>query len=76
MDHPRWGLIQGVAASRDIKAGEELFAYYGYQGPRFPHDFPWYFELKTKVEKERRLKEEMINLNKKREKKKLKSDAS
>ena len=56
MDHPRWGLIQSVVASRDIKAGEELFGYYGYPRGKFPSDFPWYFELKTQIEKEQRLK--------------------
>ena len=56
MDHPRWGLIQGVVATRNLKAGEELFAHYGYRNAVFPNDFPWYFELKTKVEKEQRLR--------------------
>ena len=57
MDHPRWGLIQSVLASRDIKAGEELFGYYGYERGMFPSDFPWYFELKSQIEKEQRLKQ-------------------
>ena len=56
MDHPRWGLIQSVLASRDIKAGEELFGYYGYERGMFPSDFPWYFELKNQIDKEHRLK--------------------
>ena len=56
IDHPRWGLIQGVVANRDIKAGEELFGYYGYKSQTFPEDFPWYYELKRKVEQEQRLK--------------------
>ena len=56
MDHPRWGLIQSVVASRDIKAGEELFGHYGYERGKFPSDFPWYFELKNQIDKEHRLK--------------------
>ena len=55
IDHPRWGIIQGVVASRDIKAGEELFGYYGYKFAAFPDDFPWYHDLKAKVDKEKRL---------------------
>ena len=56
MDHPRWGIIPCLVSSRDIASGEELYAYYGYKDASFPLDFPWYFELKRKVEKEQRLK--------------------
>ena len=52
-------------ASRDIKAGEEIYAYYGYKpGREFPNDFPWYFELKAKIEKEGRLKTKNIECSK------------
>ena len=56
MDHPRWGIIQSVVATRNLKAGEELYGYYGYKTRDFPNDFPWYWELKMKVNKEQRLK--------------------
>ena len=55
MDHPRWGIIQSVGASRNLKAGEELYANYGYKKFPFPSDFPWYWELKRKLDKENRL---------------------
>ena len=56
MEHPRWGLISSVVASKDIKAGEELYTNYGYRkAAEFPADFPWYWELKRNIEKEERL---------------------
>ena len=58
IEHPRWGICQSVTTHRDIKAGEELFSYYGYRGQSdFPQDFPWYFEEKMKFDREMRLKE-------------------
>ena len=67
MDHPRWGLIQSVVATRDIKTGEELFGYYGYNQNQamFPNDFPWYFELKAKIEKAKRLRRRLKDLENK-----------
>ena len=44
-EHPRWGLIQSVTPTKNIKAGEELFTYYGYGASEFPNDFPWYFGM-------------------------------
>ena len=44
----------GVITTRHIKAGEELFTYYGYHPDRdivFPADYPWYWKLKEKIEK-------------------------
>lgn len=42
-----------------LEPGDELFAYYGYKSDSpFPEDFPWYFELKAKSDKEEREKEE------------------
>jgi len=39
--------------NRPIKAGEELFADYDYEeNYPPPDDFPWYFELKRKIEQE------------------------
>ena len=54
-EHPRWGAIIGVYAKKDIEAGEELFAYYGYSlGHNIPNDHPWYWEAKRELEKEER----------------------
>jgi hypothetical protein len=41
-----------------LKAGDELFAYYGYKPSEFPSDFLWYFEAKTAFERQERLEEE------------------
>ena len=47
----------GLYASKDIASGEELFAYYGYFSERdIPYDYPWYWELKRKVQKEERIR--------------------
>ena len=48
-------MIQSVTTNRSIKAGEELYTYYGYRRSRFPADFPWYWELKGIMDKEARL---------------------
>ena len=53
IEHPRWGAIMGVSTTTNVKAGEEIFTNYGY--PRklpMPEDFPWYWELKKKIENE------------------------
>ena len=56
IEHPRWGAIMGVVSSKYIKAGEELLAYYGYRlGRKMPSDYPWYWELKRKIEEEEEL---------------------
>ena len=55
IEHPRWGAIIGVVSTKTIKAGEELFTYYRYKRERMPIDFPWYWELKRKLEKEEEL---------------------
>ena len=66
IEHPRWGMIQSVAVNEEtankLNVGDELFGYYDYQWKEFPFDFPWYFELKSKVEAEqerRKLKQEI-----------------
>ena len=46
IEHPRWGLIQSIVTTKEVKAGEELFLYYGYKENLFPLDFPWYFQQK------------------------------
>ena len=58
MEHPRWGAIMGVVSTKHIKAGEELFTYYGYKPRKMPEDFPWYWELKRKEEEEEELQAE------------------
>ena len=47
MEHPRWGMIQTVTPLRDLKAGEELFTYYGYGWPEGGPDFPEDFHIKV-----------------------------
>ena len=55
IEHPRWGLIQSVTATKDLKAGDELFTFYGYKPDgSFPEDFPWYWETKMAIDKEDR----------------------
>jgi hypothetical protein len=40
--------------------GDEIFLYYGYTPALFPSDFPWYHELKKRVEEEdKRLKKKL-----------------
>ena len=68
MDHPRWGIILSVVTDRDVNAGEELFGYYGYKKSEFPIDEPWYFELKMKIDKERRQEAKRKNTKSKRDK--------
>jgi hypothetical protein len=64
MEHPRWGAIQGVILTKNVKAGEELFTFYGYKhGFPMPSDFPWYWELKRQVEKEERMASEKLKAN-------------
>ena len=56
IEHPRWGAITAVVSNKYIKAGEELLIYYGYRlGRKMPSDYPWYWELKRKVEEEEEL---------------------
>jgi len=49
IDHPRSGFITGIVALQDIKMGEEIFTYYGYE-VQVPQ-FKWYFDLKEEFEK-------------------------
>ena len=63
MEHPRWGAIQGVVTTKNVKAGDELFTYYGYgECDTIPSDFPWYWELKRQIEKEERLAEKHLEV--------------
>ena len=76
-EHPRWGCIQSVTARNHntdiLKAGDELFTYYGYGKNEFPYDFPWYWEMKAQIEHEEHLKEQskpVMNLKKSNTKRK------
>ena len=77
MEHPRWGLMQSLTPARDVKAGEELFAYYGYKSKEFPADFQWYWETLMEIEKQERLelelKEKELKENEKTKSKKKKT---
>ena len=45
IEHPRWGIIQSVRTTKNVKAGQEIFTHYEYERYKlydFPHDFPWY----------------------------------
>ena len=68
IEHPRWGATQSVITTKPVKAGEELFTYYGYgYGYPIPSDFPWYWELKRQGVKKERLEAERtkaLNKNK------------
>ena len=70
MEHPRWGLIMTITPTRDIKSGEEIFIYYGYENERnsgeFPIDYPWYWDQKMALEKEERLEQEKKMTKKKK----------
>ena len=69
MEHPRWGIIQSVTPNRDIKAGEEIFTFYGYKGSDFPEDFLWYWEAKRLINREERLQSEKRKKKKKQKQK-------
>ena len=79
MEHPRWGMIQTVTPLRDLKAGEELFTYYGYGwpegGPNFPEDFPWYWDAKNSIDREERLLQNKKGKKKVEKKKKRRKSA-
>ena len=46
----------GVVTTTDVKAGDELFTYYGYSsGLSIPADFPWYWEMKKEIEEKENL---------------------
>ena len=52
IEHPRWGVIQGVGTIKPIKAGEEIFTFYDYKEEGFPADYPWYHEAKRRIKEE------------------------
>ena len=73
IEHPRFGLTQGVFIKPgiELKAGSEIFVNYGYkqEQAKFPHDYPWYYKMKAKVDKERRVEEIRYQQNEKNKKK-------
>ena len=51
MEHPRWGPIMGVVATKTINLGHEVLAHYNYRKSNsIPGDFPWYWKLKEQME--------------------------
>ena len=55
VEHPIWGLIMGLFTTKNVNAGNELFAFYTYIPRDFPEDYPWYWDLKMTTEKKIRL---------------------
>ncbi len=45
-EHPRWGAIESLSATKDIKAGEEIFADYNYpkKTPSLEALYKWYYD--------------------------------
>ena len=69
-EHPRWGLISSIIPELNLKLGDELLAYYGYDNKdriqqEFPDDFPWYWEKKRQIEKEENLRKKTKKKSKK-----------
>ena len=51
IEHPRWGAIMGVIATKDILDEQEVLTYYGYrEGNPIPGDYPWYWKQKEQIE--------------------------
>ena len=52
IDHPRFGLVSGVflSSGKGLEKGQEIFINYGYKENSFPHDFPWYWDMKKKAD--------------------------
>jgi hypothetical protein len=49
---------QSVTTEVPLKAGDELFTFYGYGPAAFPSDFLWYWETKAAIDREDRLQKE------------------
>ena len=71
IEHPRYGLIQSLTPTVDVKAGQELLAYYGYESKEFPADYEWYWNTLMELEREERLE---LELKEKEQKKEPKSN--
>ena len=69
MEHPRFGSILSVYATVPIKAGQEIFTYYGYKKKDRTEDSDWYFEQLEQIERDQ-MKEKKKEEKKKKEKEK------
>ena len=67
IEHPRYGLMQSLTPTVDVKAGQELFAHYGYKSKEFPADFEWYWNTLMEIEREERLELELKEKEQKKE---------
>ena len=67
MEHPRFGSILSVYATVPIKAGQEIFTYYGYKKKDRTEDSDWYFEQLEQIEREQ-MKEKEKEKEEKKEK--------
>ena len=57
MEHPRFGSILSIYATVPIKAGQEIFTYYGYKKKDRNEESEWYFEQLEQIEREQKKKE-------------------
>ena len=69
MEHPRFGSILSVYATVPIKAGQEIFTYYGYKKKDRTEGSDWYFEQLEQIERDQ-MKEKKKEEKKKKEKEK------
>lgn len=77
MEHPRFGSILSVYATVPIKAGQEIFTYYGYKKKDRTEDSDWYFEQLEQIEREQmkeKEKEEKKEKVKEEKKEKVKAE--
>ena len=87
MEHPRFGSILSVYATVPIKAGQEIFTYYGYKKKDRTEDSDWYFEQLELIEREQmkeketeekkekvKVKEQMKEKEKEEKKEKVKEE--
>ena len=66
--------FQSVTTSKPLKAGDELFTFYGYgKHATFPADFLWYWETKAAIDRQERLELEEKERESETEKKKKKA---
>ena len=77
MEHPRFGSILSVYTTVPIKAGQEIFTYYGYKKKDRTEDSDWYFEQLEQIEREQmkeKEKEEKKEKVKEEKKEKVKAE--
>lgn len=56
MEHPRFGLIIGLIALKDIQKGQEIYVDYGYELLKKGDQPPWFEEALEKHQNTKRLK--------------------